>query len=121
MEYAENGSLYKVVHQMKTKVPYHSGHAISWVLQCAQGVDYLHHMKPKPIIHRDLKSPNLLLVKQGLMLKICDFGTACDMQTVMTNNKGSAAWMAPEVFEGNTYTEKCDIFRFVIQLRHFIF
>jgi serine/threonine protein kinase len=32
---------------------------------------------------RDLKSPNLLLVKQGLMLKICDFGTACDMQTVM--------------------------------------
>ena len=63
---------------------------------------------------RDLKSPNLLLVKQGLMLKICDFGTACDMQTVMTNNKGSAAWMAPEVFEGNTYTEKCDIFRYIV-------
>lgn len=34
------------------------------------------------------------------MLKICDFGTACDAQTHMTNNKGSAAWMAPEVFEG---------------------
>lgn len=34
------------------------------------------------------------------MLKICDFGTACDIQTHMTNNKGSAAWMAPEVFEG---------------------
>ena len=51
-------------------VPYHSGHAISWVLQCAQGVDYLHHMKPKPVIHRDLKSPNLLLVRQGLMLKV---------------------------------------------------
>jgi mitogen-activated protein kinase kinase kinase 7 len=41
-----------------------------------------------------------LLVKKGLILKICDFGTACDKQTVMTNNKGSAAWMAPEVFEG---------------------
>ena len=49
------------------------------------------------------------------MLKICDFGTACDMQTVMTNNKGSAAWMAPEVFEGNTYTEKCDIFRYIVK------
>jgi mitogen-activated protein kinase kinase kinase 7 len=57
-------------------------------------------MKPKPLIHRDLKSPNLLLVRNGIDLKICDFGTACDMQTVMTNNKGSAAWMAPEVFEG---------------------
>ena len=32
----------------------------------------------------------------------------------MTNNKGSAAWMAPEVFEGNTYTEKCDIFRYIL-------
>lgn len=38
----------------------------------------------------------------GTVLKICDFGTACDIQTHMTNNKGSAAWMAPEVFEGNT-------------------
>lgn len=36
----------------------------------------------------------------GTVLKICDFGTACDIQTHMTNNKGSAAWMAPEVFEG---------------------
>ena len=36
----------------------------------------------------------------GTELKICDFGTACDYQTHMTNNKGSAAWMAPEVFEG---------------------
>ena len=43
---------------------------------------------------------SLLLVKQGTLLKICDFGTACDIHTYMTNNKGSAAWMAPEVFEG---------------------
>lgn len=44
---------------------------------------------------------SLLLVAGGTVLKICDFGTACDIQTHMTNNKGSAAWMAPEVFEGN--------------------
>lgn len=43
---------------------------------------------------------SLLLVAGGTVLKICDFGTACDIQTHMTNNKGSAAWMAPEVFEG---------------------
>jgi len=40
------------------------------------------------------------LVNEGKTLKICDFGTACDKKTYMTNNKGSAAWMAPEVFEG---------------------
>lgn len=62
-----------------------------------QGVAYLHAMKPKPLIHRDLKPPNLLLVGGGQRLKICDFGTAADKATYMTNNKGSAAWMAPEV------------------------
>lgn len=62
-----------------------------------QGVAYLHAMKPKPLIHRDLKPPNLLLVAGGKTLKICDFGTAADKATYMTNNQGSAAWMAPEV------------------------
>ena len=47
-----------------------------------------------------MKPPNLLLVDKGRTLKICDFGTACDIRTYMTNSKGSAAWMAPEVFEG---------------------
>ena len=45
---------------------------------------------------------SLLLIRDGTELKICDFGTACDAQTHMTNNKGSAAWMAPEVFEGRS-------------------
>jgi len=36
---------------------------------------------------------------EGRVLKICDFGTACDIRTHMTNSQGSAAWMAPEVFE----------------------
>lgn len=40
---------------------------------------------------------------EGRVLKICDFGTACDMRTQMTNGQGSAAWMAPEVFEGIIY------------------
>ena len=99
MEFAECGSLYRLLHEMRP-LPgpeYNTGHAVSWCLQCARGVAYLHSLRPNPIIHRDLKSPNLLLVGDGLVLKICDFGTACDKQTIMTNNKGSAAWMAPEV------------------------
>jgi len=108
MEFAELGSLYDVLH-CKPNIKYTAGHAISWALQCARGVAYLHSQRP-PLIHRDLKSPNLLLVNEGRTLKICDFGTACDKRVNMTNNKGSAPWMAPEVFKGTNYNEKCDVY-----------
>uniref|UniRef100_A0A672QNQ5 Mitogen-activated protein kinase kinase kinase 7 n=1 Tax=Sinocyclocheilus grahami TaxID=75366 RepID=A0A672QNQ5_SINGR len=109
-------SVLTVLHGAEPLPHYTASHAMSWCLQCSQGVSYLHGMKPKALIHRDLKPPNLLLVAGGTVLKICDFGTACDIQTHMTNNKGSAAWMAPEVFEGSNYSEKCDVFSWGIIL-----
>uniref|UniRef100_A0A182P6L5 Mitogen-activated protein kinase kinase kinase 7 n=1 Tax=Anopheles epiroticus TaxID=199890 RepID=A0A182P6L5_9DIPT len=115
MEYADGGSLHKVLH-CRPRPVYTAAHAMSWARQCAEGVAYLHDMTPRPMIHRDLKPPNLLLVRNGTVLKICDFGTVTDKSTLMTNNKGSAAWMAPEVFEGSSYTEKCDVFSWGIIL-----
>ncbi|KAG0730174.1 Mitogen-activated protein kinase kinase kinase 7 [Chionoecetes opilio] len=69
-----------------------------------------------PYLRRDLKPPNLLLTKGAKMLKVCDFGTACELSTIMSDNRGSAAWMAPEVFEGKLYTEKCDVYSWGIIL-----
>ncbi|KAG5876182.1 hypothetical protein JTB14_032390 [Gonioctena quinquepunctata] len=114
MEYAEGGSLFNVLH--RSNLQYTLAHAMSWAYQCSKGVQYLHAMQPKPLIHRDLKPPNLLLINGGVILKICDFGTAADKNTYMTNNKGSAAWMAPEVFTSSHYTEKCDVFSWGIIL-----
>lgn len=54
-------------------------------------------MKPGPLIHRDLKSHNLLLTTNYQKLKIGDFGTAADLKTVMTCERGTAAYIAPEV------------------------
>ena len=81
-------------------------------LKSHQYVVYLYSI----LFLRDLKPPNLLLIMGGAVLKICDFGTACDMKTYMTNNKGSAAWMAPEVFEGSlkNYLVMNHINKFVI-------
>ncbi|CAG2163319.1 unnamed protein product [Oppiella nova] len=114
MEFARGGSLYEVLHS-EVPVLYSLTDAISWAHQCATGVAYLHSMRPKAIVHRDLKSPNLLLVN-GRVIKICDFGTACDKRTIMTINTGSARWMAPEVFESCKYTEKCDVYSWAIIL-----
>ncbi|KAI1294642.1 Mitogen-activated protein kinase kinase kinase 7 [Halotydeus destructor] len=115
MEYAEGGSLYNLLHN-KPDVSYSQDRAISWSLQCAKGVNYLHGQKPRPMVHRDLKSPNLLLFNGGTVIKICDFGTARDVKTYMTHSRGTFAWMAPEVFKSNYYTETCDVFSWAIIL-----
>lgn len=81
----------------------------------ARGLLYLHSHSP-PIIHRDLKSANLLLT-DSLDVKICDFGLARLRQlgsdgseAVMTTKVGTFNWMAPEIMAGKPYGEKADIY-----------
>lgn len=113
MEYAEGGSLNHLLHECKQQ-EYDLRHACSWAMQTARGVAYLHEFSPKPIMHRDLKPANLLLFLRGKILKICDFGTACTVTTQMTNNTGSASYMAPEVFATSSYLESGDVFSWSI-------
>lgn len=113
MEYAEGGSLNHLLHECKQQ-EYDLRHACSWAMQTARGVAYLHGIRPKPIMHRDLKPANLLLFSRGKILKICDFGTACAVKSQMTNNTGSASYMAPEVFATSSYLESGDVFSWSI-------
>ena len=75
-----------------------------------RGLVYLHSNKP-PIIHRDLKSANLLL-DDSFNVKLCDFGLARlrSINMVMTAKVGTVQWMAPEVLEGIAYDESADIY-----------
>jgi hypothetical protein len=81
-----------------------------WGAQLAAGMAYLHGRPPPlgPVVHGDLKSPNLLLQQPGAMLKIADFGLA-KLRLLTTSSGVSAAaavaaggactvgWTAPEV------------------------
>ncbi|XP_062124877.1 mitogen-activated protein kinase kinase kinase 20-like isoform X1 [Drosophila sulfurigaster albostrigata] len=113
MEYAECGSLYNMLHNNGISLAYTRRNGIGWMLQCAKGVEYLHKFSPK-ILHRDLKPQNLLLFNDCRTLKICDFGTAKELATKMSNGVGTARYMAPEVSIENSYTEKCDVYSFGI-------
>lgn len=48
---------FAVLHGAEPLPYYTAAHAMSWCLQCSQGVAYLHSMQPKALIHRDLKPP----------------------------------------------------------------
>ena len=58
MEFAECGNLYDLLHSSKAE--YGVDHALVWCHQTAQALAYLHNMKPRPLVHRDVKPPNLL-------------------------------------------------------------
>jgi serine/threonine protein kinase len=79
----------------------------------AVGMNFLHQSR---IIHRDLKSGNML-VTQGFRVKICDFGISRSVdqqQTNMTGNLGTVPWTAPEMLKGERYDEKVDVYAFGI-------
>jgi len=108
-EYCPGGSLHHLLHVTKLQLPLL--HAMNMCLQIADGVMYLHLQTPI-IVHRDLKSQNVVL-DLSLNVKICDFGLTESMdRTHITkkNNGGSPRYMAPELFDCKTkVTEKIDI------------
>ena len=67
-------------------------------LDVSLALNYLHNMKPSPILHRDVSSANVLLWRQGDQWrgKVSDYGTAKFVQHTMTRAPGAAIYSAPE-------------------------
>jgi serine/threonine-protein kinase TNNI3K len=89
----------------KVKIALHVAHALT----------YLHSLDP-PVIHRDLKSKNILL-NHELDAKLTDFGVSRErVDRTMTAAVGTSLWMSPEVMMGERYDDKADIFSFGVVL-----
>lgn len=114
-EFMSGGSLYSRLHTKENKERLTPTQLSIIALGIAYGMEYLHG---KQMIHRDLKSLNVLLDADNFP-RICDFGMARikgSSAEVMTGNVGTAQWMAPEILETQRYDEKADVYSFGIML-----
>ncbi|KAL1084417.1 hypothetical protein V6Z11_D09G263700 [Gossypium hirsutum] len=114
-EFLPRGSLFRLLQRNTTKLDWRR--RVHMALDVARGMNYLHHCNP-PIIHRDLKSSNLLVDKNWIV-KVGDFGLSrLKHETYLTTKtgKGTPQWMAPEVLRNEPSDEKSDIYSFGVIL-----
>eukprot|EP00850_Spirogloea_muscicola_P023050 SM000325S12643 [mRNA] locus=s325:81290:87287:+ [translate_table: standard] len=114
-EFCPRGSLYRLLHRPNREVD--ERRRIRMALDVAKGMNYLHRSSP-PIVHRDLKSPNLL-VDKNWTVKVCDFGLSRMKHHTYLTSKSSAGtpeWMAPEVLRNELSDEKSDVYSFGVIL-----
>eukprot|EP00250_Pteridium_aquilinum_P009803 c18948_g2_i1 orf=854-2389(+) len=114
-EFLPRGSLFRLLHRNTPGLDWRR--RVRMALDVARGMNYLHHMNP-PIVHRDLKSSNLL-VDKNWTVKVADFGLSrlkheTYLRTV--SGRGTPQWMAPEVLRNELSNEKSDVYSFGVVL-----
>ncbi|SMN19514.1 similar to Saccharomyces cerevisiae YOL113W SKM1 Member of the PAK family of serine/threonine protein kinases with similarity to Ste20p and Cla4p [Maudiozyma saulgeensis] len=112
MEYMEGGSLTDIIENCQANTTSHSPlmePQIAYIVrETCQGLKFLHD---KHIIHRDIKSDNVLMDTQA-RVKITDFGFCAkltDKRSKRATMVGTPYWMAPEVVKQREYDEKVDV------------
>ncbi|XP_057978350.1 uncharacterized protein LOC131164855 [Malania oleifera] len=114
-EFLPRGSLFRILHKSNQVLDIRR--RLRMALDVARGMNYLHHRNP-PIVHRDLKSSNLL-VDKNWTVKVGDFGLSrLKNATFLTtkSGRGTPQWMAPEILRNEPSNEKSDVFSFGVIL-----
>ncbi|CAH0547122.1 unnamed protein product [Brassicogethes aeneus] len=112
MEFCPFGTLFNLLKDQSNIITINR--VVTWTKQIANGMQYLHMQN---IIHRDLKSPNVL-IGDNEIIKISDFGTCRTFNGISEKMTfaGTVAWMAPEVIKEQACSEKVDVWSFGIVL-----
>ena len=106
-EYADGGDLSEKI-KSQGKTPFKETEILDYFTQICLALKHIHDKK---IIHRDLKSGNVFLMKSGLV-KLGDFGIAKGFEKTMDKAKtmvGTPYYLSPEIVEGKPYDNKSDI------------
>ncbi|BAT03417.1 Os08g0103000, partial [Oryza sativa Japonica Group] len=111
-EYMPGGNLYDFLHKQNNVLDLLT--ILRIAISISKGMNYLHQNN---IIHRDLKTANLLMGYHQVV-KIADFGVARqgNQEGQMTAETGTYRWMAPEIINHKPYDNKADVFSFAIVL-----
>ncbi|KAL2323782.1 hypothetical protein Fmac_028161 [Flemingia macrophylla] len=118
-EYVENGSLYSWLHEDKNE-------KLNWkkrlrvAIDIANGLQYIHeHTRPR-VVHKDIKSSNILL-DSNMRAKIANFGLAkSGMNAITMHIVGTQGYIAPEYLADGVVSTKMDIFSFGVVLLELI-
>ncbi|KAK3183604.1 hypothetical protein Dsin_030890 [Dipteronia sinensis] len=116
-EYVPNKSLDQFIFDKNKTKHLNWKQRFNIIVGAAEGLAYLHEGSDIRIIHRDIKSSNILL-EEDLTPKIADFGLvrcfAADMTHLSTGIAGTLGYMAPEYLVRGQLTEKADVYSFGI-------
>ena len=113
-EFADGGDLSQKIEQQKKK-PFPESQILDYITQICLALQHIHKKK---IIHRDLKSGNVFLMKSGLV-KLGDFGIAKGLKSTWEKAKtmvGTPYYLSPEIINSKPYDSKCDIWALGILL-----
>ncbi|XP_024021754.1 calmodulin-binding receptor-like cytoplasmic kinase 3 isoform X1 [Morus notabilis] len=119
-EYVPNGTLREHLDGQRGKI-LDFNQRLEIAIDVAHGLTYLHLYAEKPIIHRDVKSSNILLT-ESMRAKVADFGFAklgpmeSDETHISTKVKGTVGYLDPEYMKTYQLTAKSDVYSFGILL-----